>query len=44
MALAVTMLGGWDQGYWVVVLFGSIGIAITVTLLRRTDGDAKSGL
>ncbi|MDG2286039.1 MAG: MFS transporter, partial [Alphaproteobacteria bacterium] len=37
MAMAVTMLGGWDQGYWVIVLFGSLGIAITVLLLRPVD-------
>lgn len=37
MAMAVTMLGGWDQGYWVIVLFGGLGIAITVLLLRPVD-------
>jgi MFS transporter, DHA1 family, inner membrane transport protein len=37
MALAVTMLGGWDQGYWVIVFFGSIGIAVTLLLLRPVE-------
>jgi hypothetical protein len=37
MAVAVTVLGGWDQGYWVMVLFGTIGIAVTVMLLRPVE-------
>ncbi len=37
MAVAVTVLGGWDQGYWVIFLFGGMGVALASTLLRRTD-------
>ena len=37
MALAVILLGGWDQGYWVIALFGSIGIAVTLVLLRPVE-------
>lgn len=37
MAVAVTLLGGWDQGYWVMFLFGGIGMAVTVLMLRPVE-------
>jgi MFS transporter, DHA1 family, inner membrane transport protein len=43
MALAVTMLGGWDQGYWVIVFFGTIGIAVTTLLLRPVEARVTVG-
>lgn len=43
MALAVTLLGGWDQGYWVIVFFGSIGIAVTTLLLRPVEARVTVG-
>jgi MFS transporter, DHA1 family, inner membrane transport protein len=42
MALAVTLLGGWDHGYWVIVCFGCIGIAVTVLLLRPVEARLKA--
>lgn len=38
MAFAVTLLGGWDRGYWVMFLFGGFGVVLASTLLRRADG------
>ena len=43
MAVAVTLLGGWDQGYWVIVFFGSIGIAVTTLLLRPVEARITVG-
>ena len=43
MALAVTLLGGWGQGYWVIVFFGSIGIAVTTLLLRPVEARVRVG-
>lgn len=37
MALAITLFGGWDQGYWVIFLFGGFGVILSTTLLRRAD-------
>lgn len=42
MALSVILLGGWDQGYWVIVVFGSIGIAITLLLLRSVEATLQN--
>ena len=41
MALAVVLLDGWDQGYWVIVLFGCLGIAVTLLLLRPVEAALK---
>ena len=37
MAIAVDLLGGWEHGYWVMVVFGTMGIALTALLLRPTE-------
>ena len=37
MAFAVDLLGGWEHGYWVMTVFGSLGIALTVLLLRPAE-------
>jgi len=37
MAFAITLFGGWDQGFWVIFLFGGLGALLSVTLLRRAD-------
>ena len=37
MAVTVTVLGGWDQGYWLILLLGGLGIALVSTLLRRVE-------
>lgn len=37
MAVAITLFGGWEHGYWVIFLFGGLGILLSSTLLRRAD-------
>lgn len=44
MAFAVTFLGGWDQGYWVMFLFGGFGVILAATLLRRADAPLDRAL
>ena len=37
MAIAVGLLGGWEHAYWVMTIFGSLGILLTVLLLRPVE-------